>query len=702
MSHLKPHTPHTQLPSKSSRRILTAGAAALLAALATDTPAQGQIVVTGSTTYTQNFDSLGTTTIPWVDNTTIPGWFVGMNANATADGNLTISDGTNSALTGLLNLGAASAADRALGSKATGTGGFANIAFGVLFQNTSGRTLDITNISFAGELWRSNDTAGGLAEQWVTFTKTSATTFNDVEPGASAPTANVGTFTAAPAALNWNSPTTANTPVATAKDGNLTPDNRTLLSADPNLLLKAGEFFMFRWVDTNLGGSDGHQGIDDFSISFTAIPRLVYNLAHTVGGLPNSGVLEVSANQYWLDGATGAGFANGNEIAFSQDGSATIQVPADVTPITTTVSANKATYTIGGAGKIAGSLVKTGAGTVIFGTGNSFSSTSIGGGILEMNVAGALGTGLVTLNGTGGTLRIHDNGAGSNGTLAFGNNIAVSASGTIDLDRLPGGASSGNTVALGTLAIGAQTLTVNGANGYAARFNGAVTLTGAATISTNTDVLLQGTISGSFGITKTGVGRLAINGTTNTYTGATIVNAGSIGGTGITGGPLSINSGATLAPGNGPGIFTSKGSLVLAAGSTFSLELGHGAGLSPVAGTDYDQMKVGTGTGATSTGTLTLNGGALALTIGTGIKLDDMFFVILNDGADAITGTFNGLAQGAQFSVSGQLFRISYTADVFTISETGGNDVALIAVPEPGSVMLFFAGAATLLRRRRR
>ncbi len=695
-------TTRMQFPAKPSHRILTAGATALLAIFSTALPAAAQITITGTTTYTQNFDNLGVATIPWVDNSTIPGWFAGMNSNSTADGSITISDGTNAALTGLLNLGAASALDRALGSKATGTGGFANIAFGVLFQNTSGKTLDITNISYAGELWRSNDTAAGLAEQWATFTKTSATTFNDLEPGASAATANVGSFTAAPAALNWSSPTTANLPIAAAKDGNLTPDNRTLLSADPNLLLKAGEFFMFRWVDTNLGGSDGHQGIDDFSISFTAIPKLIYNLAHTVGGLPNSGVLEVSANQYWLDGATGVGFANGDEIVFSQDGSASILVPADVTPFTTTVSAATGTYTIGGAGKIAGSLAKTGAGTVVLGTVNSFSSTSIGGGILEMDAAGALGTGLVTLNGTGGTLRIRDNGTGSNGTIAYGNNIAVSASGTIDLDRSPGGASSGNTVALGTLAIGAQTLTVNGANGYAVRFNGAVTLTGAATISTNTEVVLQGTISGSFGITKTGFGRLAINGTANAYTGATIVNAGTIGGTGLTGGPLSDSSGATLAPGNGPGIFASKGSLVLAAGSTFSLELGHGAGLSPVAGTDYDQMKVGTGTGATSTGTLTLNGGELALSIGTGIKKDDMFFVILNDGADVITGTFNGLAQGAQFSVSGQLFRISYTADVFTISETGGNDVALIAVPEPGSAMLFFAGAATLLRRRRR
>ena len=346
LTSMKTPNPPAQLLCESSRRILSTSAAALLAVLAATPSTRAQIAVTDSTTYTQNFDGLGTTdAVPWVDNTTLPGWFAGINANATADGNLTLSNGSNTALTALLNLGTASATDRALGSKTTGTGNFANIAFGVLFQNTSGRTLDITNIGYTGELWRSNSTTTTpTAEQWVTFTKISATTFNDVEPGTTGTVANVGTFTAA-AAYNWSSPATANVTPDVQLDGNLAA-NRTVISADPNLLLSPGQFFMFRWVDTNLAGTDGHQGIDDFSISFTAIPRLVFNLAHTVGSAPN-GTLEVSANQFWLDGANGVGFANGNEIVFSQDGTAAVSVPANVTPLSTTVSAATGTYKIG-------------------------------------------------------------------------------------------------------------------------------------------------------------------------------------------------------------------------------------------------------------------------------------------------------------------------------------------------------------------
>ena len=697
---IKPQSPSTH-SAVSSRHILTASAAALLAVFVAIPAAHSQIVLTGSTTYTQNFNSLGITTAPWVDNTTIPGWYAGIanTTPATPDGNLTISDGSTAAPAGLLNLGTTDAADRALGSKATGGPPInANIAYGVAFQNTSARTLDVTNIGYTGELWRSNS-LGPTPEQWVTFTKTAGTLalISDVEPGASGTTANQGSFTAA-AAFNWSSPTAANTPVDNFKDGN-DPLNRTVISADPNVLIAPGQFFMFRWVDTNSANTDGHQGIDDFSATFANTD--VYNLAHTVGGSPN-GTLEVSASTYFIDGANGVSFANGDAITFSQAGTATISVPADVQPATTTVSAGSGTYTIGGPGKISGPLVKSNASTLVLTSPNNFTAATISGGVVESRATGALGAGLVTFNTSASTLRIRDNGAGDNGTLAYGNNVTVATSSTLDLDRAAGGTSVGNTVAFGNLSIGSATLTVTAANSYKARFDGTVTLTGNPQISTNSEVILQGAISGSFGISKTGTGRLVINSAANAYTGNTSVNAGSIGGTGITGGQLLVASGATLAPGDSVGIFASKTNLTLQVGSIFSVELGHGGGATPVAGTDYDQMKVGTGTGVTSTGSVTLGGGEIALTIGSGIQPNDIFFVILNDGTESVVGTFNGLAQGA--TLPGGQFRISYTADSVGVTETGGNDVALIAlaVPEPGTALLALFGAATLLRGRRR
>src|SRR5688572_7674238 len=74
------------LRSNRSRHIFTAGAAALLAALGPLPSARSQIAVSASTIYTQDFDGLGIVTNPWMDDVTLPGWFAGINANNTADG----------------------------------------------------------------------------------------------------------------------------------------------------------------------------------------------------------------------------------------------------------------------------------------------------------------------------------------------------------------------------------------------------------------------------------------------------------------------------------------------------------------------------------------------------------------------------------------------------------------------------------------
>jgi fibronectin-binding autotransporter adhesin len=518
-----------------------------------------------------------------------------------------------------------------------------------------------------------------------------------VEPGASGAAANVGTFTAS--GSPWLSPDAPNATPDTQADGNLEA-NRVVVSNDPNILILPNQFFMFRWVDTNLGGSDGHQGIDDFSISFTSISNLVYNLTHSVGGSPH-GVLEISASTFWTDVATPSGFTNGSQITFSQAGTATISVPADVSPLLTVVSAASGSYTIGGAGRINGPLTKSGAGTLVLTSANDFTTATLSGGIVELRAPGALGTGQVTVS-AASTLNIRDNGSGDNGQIEYGNNITISSGTTISLDRAAGGTSVGNTVAFGSLSIGTQTLTINGANGYKARFDGNVTLTGNASINTNTEVTLAAAISGTFSMTKTGTGRLVLD-AVNTFTGALTVNGGTVGGTGILTGPLSVNA-ATLAPGNGPGIFATNSNLTLSGTSTFSLELSHGVAALPEPGTDYDQMLVGSGVGTTTTGTVIVSNATLALTIGSGIQVNDIFYIIINDGVDVIagTGTFNGLPQDATIAAGGHTFRISYRANSVTGLDTGGNDVALIVVPEPGSALLALFGACGLFAGRRR
>jgi hypothetical protein len=66
----------------------------------------------------------------------------------------------------------------------------------------------------------------------------------------------------------------------------------------------------------------------------------------------------------------------------------------------------------------------------------------------------------------------------------------------------------------------------------------------------------------------------------NTYTGTTLVNAGTLGGSGTIAGPVSVASGASFAPGASIGTLTINNSLTLAAGSTTVAEVSLDGGVS--------------------------------------------------------------------------------------------------------------------------
>jgi fibronectin-binding autotransporter adhesin len=121
-------------------------------------------------------------------------------------------------------------------------------------------------------------------------------------------------------------------------------------------------------------------------------------------------------------------------------------------------------------------------------------------------------------------------------------------------------------------------------------------------------------------------------------------------------GVLNVQKEGHLAPGQSPGCINT-GNLTLA--GTYDVELG---GLTVC--TQYDQTKV--------TGIVNLTGGTLNVIRYNNMvpRLNNSFTIIDNDGADAVTGTFTGLAQGATTTVDGITYTVSYTGGT-------GNDVVL-------------------------
>ncbi len=275
--------------------------------------------------------------------------------------------------------------------------------------------------------------------------------------------------------------------------------------------------------------------------------------------------------------------------------------------------------------------------------------------------------------------------------------------------------SGGTTVNEGTLivngggaAVSRNTTGGNVNNGSTANFNVGDTTglyVGKAVAGFN-NVFISSIVDGTtVTITNRSGGVVAIpsevtfNATSPTGTGPIVVNGGTLGGNGFNFGAVTVNAGGTLSPGNsiaslGAGGFTIDGGTVV-----FELNTDTGAA---------DLMFATNGAAAFNL----LNNPTLTLVDegNSSFLAPDFKLTLFSYGSGLYNGgTFNGLANGDEFTAFGSTFKINYndtTAGSNFISDAtlfGTSFATITVVPEPSTVVLLASGLGflTIFRRRR-
>ncbi|WP_115299053.1 Ig-like domain-containing protein [Ectopseudomonas mendocina] len=442
-----------------------------------------------------------------------------------------------------------------------------------------------------------------------------------------------------------------------------------------------------------------------------------YDLSKT-----GSGTLTLSASNSY-----GATYVNAGTLSVSSDanlGSGAVNLAAGTTLALTGATTIDNAIILGGNATLAASanatvsgvvsgaftLTKTGASTLTLSGANTYGATTVSAGTLSVASDGNLGSGALTL-GAGTTLAVTsaatiDNNialsgsatvnTGANttlsGVISGGNNLTKTGASTLTLtgNNTYSGSTSVNT---GTLSIASDsnlgTGPLNLANGTILQITGnttldnALALTGLVTVNAGAAATLSGTISGTGSLIKAGASNLTLSGS-NTNSGTTTVSAGTLvvdgstasattvasgatlAGSGTLGGDVTVQSGGTLSPGGaGVATLTVNGNLTLASGSTLALDIN-----GTTAGTGYDRVVVN--------GTVDVSGAALAVTHGYAAGSGDSYTVIVNDAADAVTGTFSGVSEGSKFNAAdnGTELTTSYIGG-------SGNDLSLTAPIAP-------------------
>jgi fibronectin-binding autotransporter adhesin len=292
------------------------------------------------------------------------------------------------------------------------------------------------------------------------------------------------------------------------------------------------------------------------------------------------------------------------------------------------------------------------------------------------NVAPTTVRGIVSLGGDNsaftGNYNITSGDVRANAANSFNNAANVVAIGS---QVLPGGTTTARLILINSSTI-AGLNDLAGTSGEVQKLNAG---TSVLTLGGGGNYAFGGVISnptGTVQINKNGAGTQLLNGA-NTYTGATNINAGTLGGTGsLTGSAVTVVGSAALQGGNGTtasGAFSVNGNVNLQDASIIKLTVG--------AGNTHS---------------------TLARTGGTWVFDDNQAFTLFNAQSGTydniitgLTGTEAGLASIGTWTVTNPFSTGTFTFDGTNV------DLSLTVVPEPSTFVMLLGGLGVLMAARR-
>ncbi|PJI47493.1 MAG: hypothetical protein CTR55_18935 [Pseudomonas sp.] len=310
------------------------------------------------------------------------------------------------------------------------------------------------------------------------------------------------------------------------------------------------------------------------------------------------------------------------------------------------------TATLSGVVSGGGALSKTGSGTVILSGSNTYTGATM------------VAAGVLTVSG--------------GNAIADVSNVTVSAGATLSLSAAETLASLAGA---GAVQLGSSTLTVGGGN-QSTTFSGSISGGGSLTKIGSGTLILSGSNSYA-GTTAVQGGTLMLNGSISGNTSISVQSGATLGGTGTAtiSGAVAVGNGGTLSPGyGGAGTLTINGNLIMSSGAVLQAEI-HGS----APGTGYDQVLVN---GQVIIGT----NAVLAVSQDYVPAVGTTYALIVNDAAEAINGSFTGLAEGSTFLAAGN-------GTELTVSYVGGtgNDFVLAGPLSAAPILTSSAGSAAFV-----